>query len=678
MESSNDFGKWKAEEAIAGNAKALQALRKLITYPLLYSHEARKLGLKLPRGLLLYGPPGTGKTSLVEAVVRECDAHLIYLSPHNVQGSHAGEREKILRDAFAEASSHIKPGKPSVIFIDEIDAICPRRDSRRQQDLRLVSQLRMLMDSSATSASGAKVVVVASTNRVDALDPTLRRSGRFDAEIEVTTPSEEERLQILKLYTKNVLLDSTVNLEVLAALCNGYVGADLEALCREAVICAVKRSSNADGEANVCSLLMEDWKNARSRVGPSITRGFTVEIPKVSWDDIGGLNDLKKKLKQAVELPLKHSDAFSRLGISPVRGILLHGPPGCSKTTLAKAAAHAAQASFFYLRGAELFSMYVGEGEALLRNTFRRARLVAPSIIFFDEADVIAAKRGSGSSGSSTVGERLLSTLLTEMDGLEEAKANSCTLYPQIPLLDPWTSEKFLGVFVYGGYILVLSSEFSNLSGHEFRKFSICPKGHHHHFKKFSNLSKGHLTRGLFLGHLFFLPISQGILVLAATNRPDAIDAALMRPGRFDLVLYVPPPDLEARHEILRVLTRGMKVGNDVDLRQLAEETEHFTGAELEGLCREAGIVALREDITASIVHARHFQTVKRSLKPMLTKHEIDSYASYMKKPTRNRPTSAGNGKCKKTLRWASVVRYTVGVVGLIVVGACQIWFVRV
>ncbi|KAL6582999.1 Cell division control protein 48 B [Orobanche minor] len=548
MESSNDFGKWKAEEAIAGNSKALQALRKLITYPLLYSHEARKLGLKLPRGLLLYGPPGTGKR------------------PHNVQGSHAGEREKILRDAFAEASSHIKPGKPSVIFIDEIDAICPRRDSRRQQDHPLVSQLRMLMDSSATSASGAKVVVVASTNRVDALDPTLRRSGRFDAEIEVTTPSEEERLQILKLYTKNVLLDSTVNLEVLAALCNGYVGADLEALCREAVICAVKRSSNADGEANVCSLLMEDWKNARSRVGPSITRGFTVEIPKVSWDDIGGLNDLKKKLKQAVELPLKHSDAFSRLGISPVRGILLHGPPGCSKTTLAKAAAHAAQASFFYLRGAELFSMYVGEGEALLRNTFRRARLVAPSIIFFDEVDVIAAKRGSGSSGSSTVGERLLSTLLTEMDGLEEAK---------------------------------------------------------------------------------------GILVLAATNRPDAIDAALMRPGRFDLVLYVPPPDLEARHEILRVLTRGMKVGNDVDLRQLAEETEHFMGAELEGLCREAGIVALREDITASIVHARHFQTVKRSLKPMLTKHEIDSYASYMKKPTRNRPTSAGNGKCKKTCRGA-------------------------
>ncbi|KAJ9563856.1 hypothetical protein OSB04_009016 [Centaurea solstitialis] len=585
--SSNDIGKWKAEEAIAGNAEALQALRELITYPILYSRVARKCGLKWHRGLLLYGPPGTGKTSLVRAVVRECDAHLIVLSPHSVHSGHAGESEKVLQDAFAEASSHIKLGKPAVIFIDEIDAICPRRDSRRQQDNRVSSQLKVLMDSSATSTSGMKVVVVASTNRVDAVDPALRRSGLFDAEIDVTTPSEEERLQILKLYTKKVPLDPTVNLEVLAASCNGYVGADLEALCREAAMCAMERSSDANEEANTCSLLMEDWENAKSVVGPSITRGVTVEIPKVSWDDIGGLNDLKKKLKQAVEWPLKHADTFSRFGVSPMRGILLHGPPGCSKTTLAKAAAHAAQANFFCLSGAQLFSMYVGEGEALLRNTFRRARLVAPSIIFFDEVDVIAAKRGSGSSGSSTVGERLLSTLLTEMDGLEEAK---------------------------------------------------------------------------------------GILVLAATNRPHAIDGALMRPGRFDLVLYVPPPDLEGRHEILRVHTRDMKIGNDVDLRQLAEGTEHFTGAELEGLCREAGIVALREDITASVVHDRHFQTVKRSLKPALTKQEIDSYASYRKKPTRNRLASAANEKRKRILWRVLVVPYMVGVVGFIVVAGTR-WY---
>ncbi|XP_076947217.1 cell division control protein 48 homolog B-like [Bidens hawaiensis] len=584
--STNDVVKWRAEHAIAGNAEALQALRELITYPLLYSQQARKLGLKWPRGLLLYGPPGTGKTSLVRAVVRECDAHLIVLSPHSVHRAHAGESEKVLRDAFSEASLHINLGKPSVIFIDEIDAICPRRDSRKQQDIRVASQLIMLMDSSATSTSGAKVVVVASSNRVDALDPALRRSGRFDAEIEVTTPNEEERLQILKLYTKKVPLDPSVNLEVIAALCNGYVGADLEALCREAAMCATKRCSNANDEANVCSLLMDDWKIARSIVGPSITRGVTAEIPKVSWDDIGGLHNLKKKLKQAVEWPLKYSEAFSRLGVSPMRGILLHGPPGCSKTTLAKAAAHAAQASFFSLSGAELFSMFVGEGEALLRNTFHRARLVAPSIIFFDEADVVAAKRGTGSSGSTTVGERLLSTLLTEMDGLEEAK---------------------------------------------------------------------------------------GILVLAATNRPHAIDAALMRPGRFDLVLYVPPPDLEARYEILRVHTRGMKIDPDVDLKKIAQETERFTGAELEGLCREAGIVALREEITATVIHNRHFETVKSSLNPALTSQEIDSYASYMNKKTILRPPRqlvySGGQKVKYTKKLLSglVVPVTMGVMGVIV-----------
>ncbi|KAH6807248.1 cell division cycle 48B [Perilla frutescens var. frutescens] len=539
---------WKAEEAIAGNSEALQALRELIFYPILYSRESKILGLKWPRGLLLYGPPGTGKTSLVRAVVRECDAHLSVISPHSVHKSHAGESEKALREAFAEAAYHATSGKPSVIFIDEIDALCPRRDSRREQDIRIASQLFLLMDSDKSVAmSGSHVVVVASTNRVDSIDPALRRSGRFDAEVEVSTPNENERFQILKLYTKKLPLDPTVNLEGMASSCNGYVGADLEALCREAAMSALKRSSNAHHDAKHLIITMDDWKQAKSVVGPSITRGVTMEIPKVSWDDIGGLKDVKKKLQQAVEWPLKHSSAFSRLGVSPVRGILLHGPPGCSKTTLAKAAACAAQASFFSLSGAELYSMYVGEGESLLRNTFRKARLAAPSIIFFDEADVVAAKRGGSSNGSTTVGERLLSTLLTEMDGLEQAK---------------------------------------------------------------------------------------GILVLAATNRPHAIDAALMRPGRFDIVLYVPPPDLEARHEILGVHTRKMKIDDDVDLGQIAEETELFTGAELEGLCKEAGIVALREDISATVVCSRHFEVVMGSLKPGLSREDIDSYASFMKNPS--------------------------------------------
>ncbi|XP_009628215.1 cell division control protein 48 homolog B isoform X1 [Nicotiana tomentosiformis] len=588
MESSSGSisygGEWRAEEAIAGNAEALRILRELITYPLLYSAESRKLGLKWPRGLLLYGPPGTGKTSLVRAVVQECGAHLIVISPHSVHRAHAGESEKILREAFSEASSHAKLGKPSVIFLDEIDALCPRRDSRREQEIRVASQLFMLMDSiKSSSTSVSHVVVVASTNRPDSIDPALRRAGRFDAEIEVTTPTEEERLHILKLYTKKLQLDASVDLRAIAASCNGYVGADLEALCREAAMSAVRKCSDSNLDEGSYSISMEDWKHARSVVGPSITRGVTVEIPNVSWEDIGGLKDIKKRLQQAVEWPLKHSETFERLGVSPFRGILLHGPPGCSKTTLAKAAAHAAQASFFSLSGAELYSMYVGEGEALLRNTFRRARLAAPSIIFFDEADVVATKRGGSSSGSSTVGERLLSTLLTEMDGLEQAK---------------------------------------------------------------------------------------GILVLAATNRPHAIDAALMRPGRFDLVLYVPPPDLEARFEILCLHTRDMKLSDDVNLRQIAEDTELFTGAELEGLCREAGIVALRENILATVVCDRHFQIVKKSLKPALTAEEVASYSSFMKNPSRRSADSfetsskTSDKQTKNLLVLASPV--TIGVISVV------------
>ncbi|KAM0983776.1 hypothetical protein ACFX2C_011275 [Malus domestica] len=345
------------------------------------------------RGLLLYGPPSTGKTSLVRAVVRECGAHLIVISPHSVHQAHAGESEKFLREAFAEASSLALSSKPSVIFIDEIDALCPQRDSRREQDERIASQLFTLLDSNKmSSASVPQVVVVASTNRAEAIDPALRRSGRFDVEIEVTTLAEEERFQILKLYTRKVPLDTNVDLHGIAASCNGFVGADLEALCREAAMSAIKRHPDANKDAGLFSLTIEDWKHARTVVGPSITRGVAVEIPKVTWEDKGGLNDLKKKLQQAVEL-----------GISPMYGILLYGPPGCSKTTLAKAAGHAAQASFFSLSGAELFSMYVGEGEALLCNTFWRAHLAAPSLILFDEADVVAAKRGGSSSNSSTV-----------------------------------------------------------------------------------------------------------------------------------------------------------------------------------------------------------------------------------------------------------------------------------
>ncbi|XP_020257655.1 cell division control protein 48 homolog B isoform X2 [Asparagus officinalis] len=465
------------------------------------------------------------------------------INPYSVHKAHAGESEKFLREAFSEAYSHALSGKPSVIFIDEIDSICPRRNNRKEQESRIVGQLLTLMDGSkTTSKSLPHIVVVASTNRVDGIDPALRRPGRFDSEIEVTVPTLEERYQILELYAKDLQLNDDVDLQAIAASCNGYVGADLEALCREATRFAYRRLSDTGKDDNIIKLKMEDWECARTEVGPSMTRGVSKEFKMVTWDDIGGLKDLKKKLQQAVEWPIKHADAFARLGISPVRGVLLHGPPGCSKTTLAKAAAHAAQASFFSLSGAELYSKYVGEGEALLRRTFQKARLAAPSIVFFDEADAIAPKRGHGgdSSGNTSVGERLLSTLLTEMDGLEQAT---------------------------------------------------------------------------------------GIIVLAATNRPQAIDAALMRPGRFDLVLYVPPPDQEGRYEILRIHTRKMNLGEDVDLMQVAECTDLFTGADLEGLCTEAGMVALREDISAGIVFDRHFQTARNSLRPSLTKSQIEEYS---------------------------------------------------
>lgn len=533
-DDGDSTGAWRAEEAVAGNRMALDALRELVVYPFIYARQSRLLGLKWPRGLLLYGPPGTGKTSLVQAMVRECNAHLTMINPYSVHKAHAGEGEKFLREAFSEAYSQASQGRPAIIFIDELDAICPRRDNKREQESRIVGQLLTLMDGNKKTVKLPHVVVVASTNRVDAIDPALRRPGRFDSEIEVTVPSLEERLQILKLYTKNLHLDSTVDLQTIAASCNGYVGADLQALCREAALLAYRRLSNSSEDEKVHTLIMADWESARSQVRASMTRGVTKEVSTVLWDDIGGLQDLKKKLQQAVEWPIKHAAAFARLGISPVRGVLLHGPPGCSKTTLAKAAAHAAQASFFSLSGAELYSKYVGEGEALLRRTFQSARLAAPSILFFDEADAIAPKRTGpgGNSGNVTVGERLLSTLLTEMDGLE---------------------------------------------------------------------------------------LATGIIVLAATNRPKAIDAALLRPGRFDMVLYVPPPDVQGRHEILRIHTRKMKLGEDVDLVKIAECTELFTGADLEGLCREAGMAALREDLSANSIHKAHFEAARRSLRPSLT-----------------------------------------------------------
>lgn len=544
-EPNMDSVGFNAESVVAGMVAPLQALRELLLWPVMYSKEAASLGLRWPKGLLLYGPPGTDKRG-------SCCCSRMQRSFY-VSQAFAGESEKVLREAFSKAALEAAIGRPAIIFIDEIDTMCPPRDSRRQQETRLVAQLLTLMDGIGSSKAGlagtSRVVVVAATNRVNSIDSALRRPGRFDREIAVPPPNAHERHAILRLHSRKFPLDTSVDLVAVAKMCNGYVGADLQALCREAAMSALSHNEG------VRPVEMKDFEEAHKRVGASIVRGSVAEVPEVSWDDIGGLHEVKKRLQQAVEWPIKHVDALTRLGIRPARGVLLHGPPGCSKTTLAKAAAHSSQATLFSLSGADLYSMYVGEGEALLRDTFRQARLAAPSIIFFDEADAVASRRGIGENGSSgggndtSVGEKLLSTLLTEMDGLE---------------------------------------------------------------------------------------LAQGVLVLAATNRPQAIDAALMRPGRFDSVLYVPPPDKESRLEILRVHTRSNALADDVDLNGVADDTECFTGAELAGLCREAVMAALRESLAnntdSNMVCKRHFDSARNGTSASLSPLQIASYANFKAK----------------------------------------------
>ncbi|KAG6512422.1 hypothetical protein ZIOFF_030533 [Zingiber officinale] len=476
---SRKEGVWRAEDEIAGNSRAIQALRELIIYPFIYAEEARDLGLK---------------TSLVKAIVHECDGHLTMISPYSVHKSYAGESEKFLRESFTKAYSYASSGKPSVIFIDEIDAICPHRSSRREQETRIVGQLLTLMDGNKSrSKSLPHIVVVASTNRVDGIDPALRRPGRFDSEIEVTLPTMEERLQILELYSKNFQLDDNVDLQAIATSCNGYVGADLEALVREASRFAHRRLSGTipGGDGATIVIKMEDWESARSEVCPSVTKGI--------W---------KPSACGCIAMKSMGTEFICSFSLS----IGLFFIPWIN---------------FSYC--------------AVVRSCILRYNDLMISHSFEKNSEIFSSSGHGENSGSNVnVGERLLTTLLTEMDGLEEAT---------------------------------------------------------------------------------------GIVVLAATNRPDAIDAALLRPGRFDSVLYVPPPDAEGRHEILRIHTKQMKLGEDVDLQKIAECTDLFTGADLEGLCREAGIAALREDKSTEFVSDRHFQIARDALRPSLTQSKVDEYA---------------------------------------------------
>lgn len=494
---------------VGGMEETIQALREMVELPLRYPELFTRLGVDPPKGVLLHGPPGTGKTRLAQAVANESDAEFFIINGPEIMGSGYGESEKRLREVFEDATR----AAPAIVFIDEIDSIAPKRTQvPGEAEKRLVAQLLTLMDGLEARAN---LVVIAATNRPDAIDEALRRPGRFDREIVVGVPDPGGRREILAIHTRGMPLESAVDLKELASVTHGFVGADLAALAREAAIDAVRRIMprlDLDQQTvppevldDLC-VTREDFLSALKRVQPSAMREVMVQMPNVGWDDIGGVTDAIDKLKEGVELPLKNPDAFRRLGIRPAKGFLLYGPPGTGKTLLAKAVAKEAEANFISMKSADLLSKWYGESEQQIARMFQRARTVAPCVIFIDEIDSLVPARGSG-QGEPQVTGRVVNTILAEMDGLEEL---------------------------------------------------------------------------------------QSIVVVGATNRPALIDPALLRPGRFDELVYVGTPDLAGREHILRIHTAKMPLGKDVDLAEIAAKTDRFTGADLEDVVRRAGLGALR------------------------------------------------------------------------------------
>ena len=498
-------------EDVGGLREEIRKVREMIELPLRHPELFERLGVEAPKGVLLHGPPGTGKTLLAKAVASETAANFVPLSGPEVMSKFYGQSEENLREIFKQAEENA----PSIIFIDEIDSIAPKRDEvSGEVERRVVAQLLALMDG---LAGRGKVVVIGATNRPNALDPALRRPGRFDREIELGIPDRDGRLQVLQIHTRGMPLADDVDLEALAGMTHGYAGADLAALCKEAAMRAIRRVlPDLDLEAdtipmeilNRLTVTREDFHAAFRDMGPSTLREVLIERPNVRWADIGGLGDVKQQLQETVEWPLKHGAVFRAVGATPPKGVLLHGPPGTGKTLLAKAVATEAEANFISVKGPEFLSKWVGESERAVRETFRKARQAAPCIVFFDEIDAIAPVRGL--SADAQVTERVISQLLTEMDGLEEL---------------------------------------------------------------------------------------HNVTLIAATNRLDMVDPALLRPGRFDRLIEIPPPDLAARRSILEIHTRGKPLAKDVNLDQLAKETEGMAGADLAGICNEASMLTVREHV---------------------------------------------------------------------------------
>ena len=541
-------------EDIGGLHEAIRKIREMVELPLKHPELFKRLGIDPPKGVLLFGPPGCGKTLLAKAVANETDAHFISINGPEIMSKFYGESEQRLREVFEEAKQHA----PSIIFIDEIDAIAPKREEvTGEVEKRVVAQLLALMD--GLEARG-DVIVIGATNRPNALDPALRRPGRFDREIEIGVPDKQGRYEILVIHTRNMPLADDVDLKKLAEITHGFVGADLAALCREAAMKALRRylpeidlqqERIPEEVLEKLQVTMRDFMEAFKEITPSAMREVYIETPNVRWSDIGNLEEAKQELREAVEWPIKYPEAFKRMGIRPPRGILLFGPPGCGKTLLARAVATESEANFISVKGPELLSKWVGESEKAVREIFRKARMAAPAIIFLDEIDAIAPMRGLG-YGDSRVTERVISQLLTEMDGL-------ITL--------------------------------------------------------------------------------ENVVVIGATNRPDILDPALLRPGRFDRLIYIPPPDYKARIEILRIHTRNMPLTDDVNLEEIAKLTEGYSGSDLEAVCREAAMSALREDINAKRVSKRHFEYALNKIKPSITNEMIQYYKKWIERYKQVGPT---------------------------------------
>jgi len=527
-------------EDIGGLQNEIQRVREMVELPMKHPQVFSKLGIEPPQGVLLHGPPGTGKTLLAKAVANETSASFFSIAGPEIISKYYGESEQQLREIFEDA----KEESPSIIFIDELDSIAPKReDVTGEVERRVVAQLLTMMDGLETRG---QVVVIGATNRVDSVDPALRRPGRFDREIEIGVPDEVGRKEILQIHTRGMPLSDDVSLDHLADETHGFVGADVESLTKEAAMKALRRylpEIDLDEEEVPPSLIdrmivkRNDFSSALTEVEPSAMREVLVELPKISWDDVGGLNSAKEQVQESVEWPLTTPEKFDRMGVDAPKGVLLYGPPGTGKTLMAKAVANETNANFISVRGPQLLSKWVGESEKAIRQTFRKARQVSPTIIFFDELDSLAPSRGQ--EMGNNVSERVVNQLLTELDGLEE------------------------------------------------------------------------------MGD---------VMVIGATNRPDMIDPALIRSGRFDRLVMIGQPNQEGREQILEIHTKNTPLAPDVSLREIAEITDGYVGSDLEGIAREAAIEALRDDDDAEEVEMKHFRRALESVRPTINEDILAYY----------------------------------------------------